>query len=316
MLYRIGIDGGGSKTLGVLIDDSGTIIGKKETGPSNFLSIGLDQAVKNIETVIYELCREKNLSLSDVLVGIGVAGVGREKDKRIIAEALMGRNFNFVLDSDAYIALMAATEGSDGIAVISGTGSIAFGVKGKVQARAGGWGYLLGDEGSGFYIGRRAMIEACRSFDGRESPSKLTEIVLDYFACDNQDDFVHLIYEQPPIRQQVAGLTKRVSDLANKEKDPLAIRILEDAAKELALAAITVIKKLGLEKEEFPLGLIGGVFKTGDFIIEPFRKMVLEASPRANIGRCIHDPSVGAALMLEPKFSEAALEKLRTLQKG
>ncbi len=315
MGYRIGIDGGGTKTLGVLINEKGDVLGRKETGPSNFLTVGLEEAVINIETVVYGLCLEHNLVLSDVKLGIGLAGVGREADKKVMTEALKGRNFNFVLDSDAYIALMAATEGQDGLAVIAGTGSIAYGLKGKVQARCGGWGYLLGDEGSGYYIGQRAMFEACRSYDGRSIPSKLTEVVWDYFACDNQGDLVHLIYEQPPIRQQVAGLTRKVAELAKKEKDALAIVILEEAALELALAATTLAKKLGLDKQEFPLGLIGGVFKAGEFILKPFKKKVLESCPKAKISPCLHNPAIGAALMLEPKLDEEVLMKLRTLEK-
>lgn len=315
MLWRIGIDGGGTKTLGVLINESGEIVARKESGPSNFLSAGLETAVKNIETVVYELCLRKNLPLTEVKIGIGVAGAGREVDKKIITEALQGRGWDFVLESDAYIALMAATEGKDGIAVISGTGAIAYGKKGSTQARASGWGYLLGDEGSGYYIGRRAMIEACRSYDGRSIPSKLNQIVYDYFACENQDDFVHIIYEQPPIRQQVAGLTRKVAELANKEQDALAIEILEDAAAELAHSVVTVAKKLNLEKEKFPLGLIGGVFKAGDYIITPFKEKVLKSCPYAEISSCRHEPAVGAALMIEPKITEEALEKLRDINK-
>lgn len=314
MTYRLGIDGGGTKTLGVLINEKGDVLGRKETGPSNFLSVGLEEAVINIQTVVYELCREHNLDLADVKIGIGLAGIGREADKKIMTEALRGRNFNFVLDSDAYIALMAATEGQDGLAVIAGTGSIAYGRKGEVQTRTGGWGYLLGDEGSGYYIGKRAMFEACRSYDGRSIPSKLTEVVWDYFACDNQDDFVHLIYEQPPIRQQVAGLTRKVAELAKKEKDTLAILILKDAALELALSATTLAKKLGLDKTEFPLGLIGGVFKAGEYILEHFEKKVLESCPKAKISPCLHEPAIGAVLMLEPKLDSEALRKLRTLK--
>ena len=171
MKYRIGIDGGGTKTLGVLITENGDILGYKEAGPSNFLSVGLDETVKNLETVIYGLCMDQGLSLKDVKIGMGLAGVGREKDKETLKEALQSRNFDFVVDTDVVAALMAATEGGDGVVVIGGTGSIAYGIRGGKTVRVGGWGYLLGDEGSGYYIGKRAMIEACRSYDGRsENP--------------------------------------------------------------------------------------------------------------------------------------------------
>lgn len=315
MLWRIGIDGGGTKTAGVLISDAGEIVARSESGPSNFLSVGLDTAVKNIENVVYDLCLKKDLLPKEVKIAIGVAGAGRENDKLIITQGLSGRGWDFILNSDAYIALMAATEGSDGIATIAGTGSIAYGVKNGIESRAGGWGYLLGDEGSGYYIGRRAMIEACRSYDGRAISSKLTQVVLDYFACDNQDDFVQEIYEHPPIRQQIAGLTRKVADLASKENDTLAISILNDAGRELALATVTVANKLGLTSEEFPIGLIGGVFKAGDFVLQPFTEQVKASCPKANIGPCKHEPAVGAALMIEPKLSEEALTNLRNLSK-
>ena len=130
MKYRIGIDGGGTKTLGVLITENGDILGYKEAGPSNFLSVGLDETVKNLETVIYGLCMDQGLSLKDVKIGMGLAGVGREKDKETLKEALQSRNFDFVVDTDVVAALMAATEGGDGVVVIGGTGSIAYGIRG------------------------------------------------------------------------------------------------------------------------------------------------------------------------------------------
>ncbi|MDD4263698.1 MAG: BadF/BadG/BcrA/BcrD ATPase family protein, partial [Firmicutes bacterium] len=292
MVYRIGIDGGGTKTLGVLINEKGQILGQKEAGPANFLTVGLDQAIKNIEAVIYGLCKEHNLSLNDVKIGMGLAGVGREKDKKILTEALSGRNFDSVIETDAVAALMAATEGKDGIIVAAGTGSIAYGIRGGKQVRVGGWGYLLGDEGSGYYIGKRAMMEACRSYDGRSKHSLLHEIVLDYFACINHDDFISFIYEQPPLRQQVADLTRKVADVANKKQDSLAIQILEDAASELAQLAITAAKRLDYQDEEFALGFVGGVFRAGDHIEKPFREKVLEVFPKAKIEPCLHHPAV------------------------
>lgn len=315
MKYRIGIDGGGTKTLGVLITENGDILGYKEAGPSNFLSVGLDETVKNLETVIYGLCMDQGLSLKDVKIGMGLAGVGREKDKETLKEALQSRNFDFVVDTDVVAALMAATEGGDGVVVIGGTGSIAYGIRGGKTVRVGGWGYLLGDEGSGYYIGKRAMIEACRSYDGRSEKSLLHEAVLDYFACENHDDFISFIYELPPIRHQVADLTRKVADLANRKQDPLAITIMKDAAKELALLAVTAAKRLEFGDEEFTLGYFGGVFKAGDYIVKTFKDEVKTAFSKARIEPCLHNPAIGAALMIGP-LSEEALLNLRKNQKA
>ena len=152
-----------------------------------------------------------------------------------------------MVDNDAIIALAGGTMGKPGIVVIAGTGSIAFGVneEGK-RARSGGWGYVLGDEGSAYYIGLKALNSVTRAEDGRGQPTLLSQAIFDHFSIDSVDGLVRLAYIDGFDRIDGADLSVIVAEAA-EEGDETALRILWQAGAELGIAASAVAKALGME---------------------------------------------------------------------
>jgi len=180
--------------------------------------------------------------------------------------------------------------------VISGTGSIAYGENERGEtARAGGWGWRLGDEGSGYDIGHRALIAALRDRDGRGPSTLLTESIRGALGLGNLDDLIDLTYGGNMGSLEVAALAGLVGEAAG-EGDNVALRILEGAGVELGVSASAVIGRLGLTGG-FTLGLVGGVFKLGSLIRDSLERSVRRTAPGCVISRPRFPPEVGAALL-------------------
>ena len=163
--------------------------------------------------------------------------------------------------NDALIALQAAVGEAPGIVIVSGTGSIAYGRdRAGHAARAGGWGYVLGDEGSGYWIGRLAMRAVVRAADGRGSPTSLTERLLAHFGAQRPDELLQTVYHASFRPAAFTALAAHVQQ-AREDGDLAAATILDRAAQELLEAASSVIAQLNLAKQEFAFVLSGGMFK-------------------------------------------------------
>jgi N-acetylglucosamine kinase-like BadF-type ATPase len=176
----LGIDAGGSKTTALLADGSGRIIGEGRSSGANLHTDGELQVEKVFHSVIEQATEGRDTAIAAACLGI--AGVDREADFRIVGDIMrrLGFRSNLLIVNDALIALVAGAGASPGVVVISGTGSIAYGVSHRgLAARAGGWGPTLGDEGSGYWIGRRALAAVVRDVDGRGPGTQLTPRVLD-----------------------------------------------------------------------------------------------------------------------------------------
>jgi N-acetylglucosamine kinase-like BadF-type ATPase len=181
-----------------------------------------------------------------------------------------------------------------GVVVISGTGSIAFGVSHRgLAARAGGWGPTLGDEGSGYWIGRRALEAVVRAADGRGPSTTLTEKVLEYFSLSRPDLLVSEIYHQPHGRRTIASLGPDV-DRARLEGDLVAGEIMSDAADELAKAAASVITRLDMRGERFPILLAGGMLKRSEWLMAEVERRMAEVAPRSEVLPLMEEPVIGA----------------------
>jgi N-acetylglucosamine kinase-like BadF-type ATPase len=189
---------------------------------------------------------------------------------------------------------VAGAGASPGVVVISGTGSIAYGVSGRgMAARAGGWGPTLGDEGSGYWIGRRALEAVVRDVDGRGSRTALTERVLEYFSLPRPELLVSEIYHQPHGRRAIASLGPIV-DRARMDGDLVASEIMIDAADELARAAASVITRLEMRGEEFPILLAGGMLRRSDWLAAEVDRRMAEVAPRSEVLPLTHEPVIGA----------------------
>ena len=293
-MHVLGIDAGGSKTIALLADEEGRIVGEGRAGAANLQTEGELEVEKILHTVIERATDGR--PLSPAAVCLGMAGVDRQDDALIIRDVMrrLGFRTNALIVNDALIALVAGAGSSPGVVVISGTGAIAYGVSHHgVAARAGGWGPTLGDEGSGYWIGRRALAAVMRDVDGRGPQTDLTRLVLRHLSLERPEELVAEVYHQPQARRTIASLGT-VVDGAREDGDPVAIDIMANAADELALAAASVISRLDMRGEQFPILLAGGMLRESVWLSAELRRRMAEVAPRASVGPLTHEPAIGA----------------------
>ena len=293
-MHVLGIDAGGSKTVALVADSDGRIVGEGRASGANLQTDGELQVEKVLHEVI-ERAMNGRLAPPDA-VCLGMAGVDRDSDGRIIRDIMrrLGFRQNTLIVNDALIALVAGAGAGPGVVVISGTGSIAYGVGHRgLAARAGGWGPILGDEGSGYWIGRRALEAVVRAADGRGPITTLTDKVLEYFSLSRPDLLVSEIYHQPHGRRTIASLGPEV-DRARLEGDLVAGEIMSGAADELAKAAASVITRLDMRGERFPILLAGGMLKRSEWLTAEVERRMAEVAPRSEVLPLVEEPVIGA----------------------
>jgi N-acetylglucosamine kinase len=181
--------------------------------------------------------------------------------------------------------------------VVSGIGAAAYGVNALgQQASAGGWGYIIGDEGGGYWIALRALNACCRADDGIAAPTQILPLLLQHLELADIQEICHCIYACNPSRRDVAAMSEVVGRAA-VAGDATARRILREAGKELALIVNACIVRLGLDQGAVTIGTVGGVFRAGRFVLRSFREAVKRVAPAASIVPCAVPPAVGAVLI-------------------
>jgi N-acetylglucosamine kinase-like BadF-type ATPase len=311
--YVVGVDGGGTKTDAVLMDISGNLIGMATGGSSNYQAVGGAKLKQEILGCLAMLCHSTNVTASRIgHVFLGLAGAGREKDQREIADLFNDTDYagKVTVNSDAMVALAGAFGTGPGIIIISGTGSICFGKnrEGKVL-RSGGWGYLLGDEGGGYFIGREGLIAALKDFDGRGEKTKLRPRLEQHFQLQSIDQIIPLIYQNKIDRVAIADLTPIVFELA-REGDSVADEIIHLAGRELGKLAKAVAQRLNFGSDEIHIALIGSVFKQKDLLVGEIAKELYDLSWNVQIGDPRLGPKFGAALLALQKIGVTIDERI------
>lgn len=314
MSYVFGIDGGGTKTICLLMDDNHQVLGRGEAGPSNYQTLGIESAKQSIQFAIEQAVMSANIKTDSHLnieaICLGLAGVGRPKDLEIMQFLVQNlqltndlpitRSFqprNIVVCSDSAIALVGGTGYPVGIAVISGTGSIVFGQNRQgTTKRVGGWGYVLGDEGSGYDIAIRGLQAALRFYDGRGDYTTLAENFQVNLGLNSLEELVEVVYQRGWGVKEIAGLASIV-DRAAAEGDRVADDIINDAMSELILATKTAISGLFHHTEEFEIALIGGVWGGETNCRERFEVAISAIAPTATVILPRHEPAFGAGLL-------------------
>ncbi len=292
----LGVDGGGTKTIALIATLDGKIIGIGYGGSSNQNVVGLKKAYLNIMKAIQEAISGAN---ANVLVScVGLAGIDNEENYSMMSSKLKSNSFikNLILVSDAEIALASGTWGQYGVVIIAGTGSNVYGknVYGE-SARSGNWGYIIGDEGSAYYISRLALNAVFREYDGRGSHTILTEMVKSYFKVNELSEIIPIIYKRMSI-PEIASLAGLVSQAA-RMNDSIAKSILRMGGKELGLASVAVIKKLKMENEDFYVVFVGSMFNAGKYFIEPIKREIKKVAPNAKFIRPDIPPVFGALIL-------------------
>lgn len=275
MKLYLGVDGGQSGTAAVVGDETGRVLGNGEAGPCNHAAAGEGRA--KLERAVREsvgaACAQAGVDASTVRFEAACFGMsGGPDDKRKILAGIL-RTDRLIVTTDAVTALAGATESGRGVIVIAGTGSIAFGRNGEGRtARAGGWGYVFGDEAGAFDIVRQATRAALRMEEGWGPETRLKEILTAATGSRDANDAMHRFYTDEWPRSRVATLAPLV-DRAATEGDAVAVQILHAAAQELATLAAAVRGQLFGEEEAVEVAYIGGVFQSRR-VLERFRLLV------------------------------------------
>ncbi|WP_054950817.1 N-acetylglucosamine kinase [Numidum massiliense] len=262
MTIYIGIDGGGTKTAAVAADAEGNILGEALAGSSNLNGTSEAHVLKTFHTIKAQLAPHVQ-SWRDSVIFAGVAGTSHsaqaEKVHACLREAF-GKEPRLTLDHDGMNALGSVTFGGPGVVQIAGTGAITFGIGKKGErCRVGGWGYLLGDEGSGFQLGRRALVQVMKAYDGRGPATALTELALSKWQVSSPADLIPKLYGSA-FKETIASFTYELFQ-AHADGDRVAAEVVAEAADELALAIHTALTKLDLTGDAPRVGLIGGAFQ-------------------------------------------------------
>ncbi len=277
----LGVDGGQSSTTALIGDETGRVLGAGVGGPCNHVGAagGREKFERAIGGSVGEACRQASLDPASVRFEAACLGFsGGPADKEQLLRALL-RTDRLIVTTDALIALSGATAGEAGIITIAGTGSIAFGRDaGGRNARAGGWGYIFGDEGGAFYIVKQALRAALRFEEGWGSATALHAGLLAATGASTANDLLHRFYTAEFPRPRIASYAPLVDEEAARG-DAVALDILRGAARELAAVTMAVHEQLFRPGERVRAAYIGGVFRSA-ILLETYRGfLALETAP-------------------------------------
>ena len=315
MTIILGIDGGGSKTLALLADQNGQVLAHGLGGASNYHAVGFEAACAAIETAIAQAFSSASAlhpSISKLAEShisalcLGLAGAGRPDDRAKFqvwaAKRFLQTQIQVV--SDAEILLAAGAPSGPALALICGTGSIVYGRTAAGELlRAGGWGYLFGDEGSGFALGAAALRAVMRAEDGRGKPTLLTDLVLARRGLEQPQGLVKSIYGAEIPRVDIAALSDLVEQAAS-QADPVALDILDTAAQELAQTVQAVYRQLG--QHPVPLALTGGVILNGALYAAQFHLACQNLGLEFSNIQEVPEPAEGAVRLARELLTNSA----------
>jgi N-acetylglucosamine kinase len=297
----LGIDGGGTKSLGLLTDADGAVLARGLVGGSNQNVIGTQVAAANLAALILQCCHEAGCQASEIeRAVIGLAGAGAGHERKALVEAIhesLARQkaaaVPITIESDARIALEGAFAGGPGVVVIAGTGSIVIGkTAGRDIKRVGGWGRVLGDEGSGYDLGLRAVKALTMEFDGRGSAGSLREILASRFDWTTREAVIASVYRG---NLDIPSLAPLVVDAA-ASGDQVGLAILRDAAALLAHQVAVIVRDVG-GRDRCGVVFIGGLIDHTTFYARVLREALAAACPQADVRAPLHPPAYGAVLM-------------------
>ena len=269
----------------------------------------------NLRSVVFDALTRSGLSAEDI--GVASFSVCDLDTKELMSKMegmilKLGFKGKVLLEPDFVAAYYVATHGKPGVGVIAGTGSMAYGENGSGgKARAGGWGWLVNDEGSGYWIGVKALNAVARAYDGMNKETSLSEIICKELNLNDCSDLMNLTCNDGSTGPLLASRIAPLVDLAAREGDSQAIRILEQAAHELSFMALTVSRRLELAKEKHTIGCVGSVFKS-NIVLKSFEEIMEREEREVEIRGPYIDyaPLMGPAVIA---FKELRKEPSETL---
>lgn len=296
MKYYLGIDGGGTRTTAAVADENGNTIIKKTGKTINFYSVGMEAARNNLDCLINEICTALSC---DVFEGVfvGCSALDDKADDATL-QALCGniKAKAIEMNSDLYIALKSMGDIERPCVAVCGTGSMAIGVDANGNAIvSGGWGHIIGDEGSGYAIAVKALKACCELCDKGET-SPLLDAAENYFGVSDFRKAIDIIYSPETTKDKIAGFATDVSNLAETEKT--AKDIVTAEAKAFAKTVLILLNKIGCCSA---LGLYGGIFVHNTLFAEIFTSDIKTVFPDLDI-RLLTVPPEESALELARKL--------------
>ena len=299
MKYFLGIDGGGTKTAYLLIDENGECLAEEKTGGCSYKEIGIEKTAALLKEGASACLKKAGLiedRLSSIVVGLPCFGELKVEDgivSRAVKEIFMDRPIH--ITNDVEVGWAGSLGLQPGVNVVAGTGSIAFGKnEAGLCARSGGWSTFFGDEGSCYWLGRRTMELFSKQADGRVRRGPLYDIIKEEFSLDGEMDFIgRMDQEYIGERSKVASM-QRLLLRAARQGDVPARRLYQEAAEELGSMAGSILKKLW-DRERVPVSYSGGLFHAEEFVL-PFLKRAVEEQ-NGYLLSPMFSPVEGAALM-------------------
>jgi N-acetylglucosamine kinase-like BadF-type ATPase len=276
----------------------GTLLGRGRGGAGNHILCGWETARGAIQDAIGEALTTAKLEASAVecavagSAGVGPNGEGREPIEKLLAQCLSRARVRAI--GDMVTAFYGAIDSDFGVVVAAGTGSVGYGRSATGDGRqVGGWGHVMGDEGSAYDLAVRALRAGAQATDGR---GPQTALCAGISAALGVDDFMGValrVYGDPMSRDAIARLATAVAATA-AAGDKVARELLAYAGNELAVTAVALLQALGLAEREAPVAFSGAVFDAGEAILEPFRRRIARSCPRAHVVRAAFPPVIGA----------------------
>jgi N-acetylglucosamine kinase-like BadF-type ATPase len=302
--YLLGVDGGATKTLAAVLDLEQDVVHLGRGGPSNEDAVGPHAAVDALLGAAREALA--GAGVAPAQLGAGVLAVAGTDTLAIAAHVRTAQPDSWIVVNDVVTAWATATGAAPGVGVISGTGSNVFGVGPHGRSwRAGGWGHLLGDEGSGYWFGARSIAAALHDRDGSGPETALSDAACSFFGTTSLEALAARVYSQPLTKSEIAAFSVHTAAVA-EAGDAVAREIYERGARELAAQINAVIGYTRLSGE-FPVGLVGGGFEAGEVFMAPLTSVVRERAPLAKLSHVRLAP-VGGSLLLAAHVCGCARE--------
>ena len=278
----VSVDGGATKTLAACYDDDGKILGVAANGPSNFRNIGTDNAATNIRDAVLNSIERAGINKTEIeKITFALAGVKDSQKSTEIIDTFIQKlelKLPYTLLNDGEAGYNCRFFREDGIIAAPGTGMIAYGKSGNRFDRTSGWGWLIGDEGGAFYIGRRSLQEAAKIADGRTSgESQFLAALMKFFSVTEPRQLVNEVYSNPINIRRIASVARIVSELS-ASGDRKAQDILHEAASEAGKCVISLLKKFGNASLE--VSGYGGVYRAGDIYWNKLKETVRSEYPK------------------------------------
>jgi N-acetylglucosamine kinase-like BadF-type ATPase len=300
--YVLGIDGGGTKTQAAIVSLDGRVCGIGASGPSNYDDVGVHLAQENIGKAVAQASQHAGLPAAPFAAAFfGMAGVttgadrtairAMAQDLRLAADDMTG------VDHDCRIALAGGLSGRPGIVLITGTGSSCYGRASDGRDWiSGGWGSLISDEGSGYWLGVQAMKTAAGVDDGRLPGSILFESVRAHLGLRETRELMHRMYVVGMSRPEIAQMAPLVIEAA-LQGDLAALDLIRQGAQEMAACVEAVARKVGLDRAPCELTQVGGLVNAGEVYLHPVREAVRQRLPACQFSLPELPPVLGASLL-------------------